>query len=79
MPSFSVILTSFLLGAQLSLPSLSISRPLDISSYCNAPHVNASHYELPEEGAELLHLSIMMRHHKVGTFELRQFAARFAG
>jgi hypothetical protein len=26
--------------------------------------VNASHYELPEEGVQLVHLSIMMRHHK---------------
>jgi hypothetical protein len=66
MPSFRVILTSFLLGAQLSLTSQFTSKPWDISSYCNAPHVNVSHYEFPEEGEELVHLSIMMRHHKVG-------------
>ncbi|KAH9036246.1 phosphoglycerate mutase-like protein [Lactarius hengduanensis] len=75
MPTFPVILTSFLLGAQLSLASPTVSRlrQWDISSYCNAPHVNVSHYEPPEEGEELLHLSIMMRHHKVGTLatELR--------
>ncbi|KAH9956432.1 histidine phosphatase superfamily [Russula dissimulans] len=34
------------------------------SVYCNAPHVNASHYQPPEKGAELVHLSVMMRHHK---------------
>lgn len=75
MPAFPVILTSFLLGAQLSLSLPSISRPWDISSYCNAPHVNVSHYEPPEDGAELLHLSIVMRHHKVGTIEPVHFAA----
>ncbi|KAI9429543.1 phosphoglycerate mutase-like protein [Lactarius psammicola] len=64
MPAFPVILTSLLLCAQLSLSLPSISTPWDISSYCNAPHVNVSHYEPPEEGEELLHLSIMMRHHK---------------
>ena len=79
MSSLSVILTSFLLCAQLSLPSLAISRPWDTSSYCNAPHVNVSHYEHPEEGAELVHLSIMMRHHKVGTTELGKFATWFSG
>jgi hypothetical protein len=73
MPSFSVILTSFVLAAKLSLFSLCIS--WNISSYCNAPHVNASHYELPEEGVQLVHLSIMMRHHKVGTIGLGQIAA----
>ncbi|KAF8258566.1 histidine phosphatase superfamily [Lactarius quietus] len=64
MPSFLGILTPFFLGVRLSLSSPSISTPLDISSYCNAPHVNVSHYQRPEEGEELLHLSIMMRHHK---------------
>ena len=72
MPSFPVALVSFLLGAQLSLSSPSTSKPWDISSYCNAPHVNASHYEPPEEGEELLHVSIMMRHHKVGETKLIQ-------
>ncbi|KAH9033546.1 histidine phosphatase superfamily [Lactarius pseudohatsudake] len=40
MPTFPVILTSFLLGAQLSLASPTVSRlrRWDISSYCNAPH-----------------------------------------
>jgi hypothetical protein len=64
MPSFRVILTSVLLGARLSFSSPSTSTPWDISSYCNAPHVNVTHYEPPEEGEELVHLSIMMRHHK---------------
>ena len=68
MPFIRVVLTSFLLGARLSLSNSPppISTPWDISSYCNAPHVNVTHYELPEEGEELVHLSIMMRHHKVG-------------
>ncbi|KAH9039872.1 phosphoglycerate mutase-like protein [Lactarius pseudohatsudake] len=66
MPAFPVILTSFLLGAHLSLASPTFPRhwPGDFSSYCNAPHVNVSHYEPPEKGVELLHLSVMMRHHK---------------
>ncbi|KAH9067513.1 phosphoglycerate mutase-like protein [Lactarius vividus] len=64
MPAFPVILTSFLLGAQLSLASPTFPRQRDFSSYCNAPHVNASDYEPPEKGVELLHLSVMMRHHK---------------
>ncbi|KAI9441762.1 phosphoglycerate mutase-like protein [Lactarius indigo] len=64
MPAFPVILTSFLLGVQLSFASPTFSRHRDISSYCNAPHVNVSHYEPPEKGVELLHLSVMMRHHK---------------
>ncbi|KAH8980764.1 phosphoglycerate mutase-like protein [Lactarius hatsudake] len=62
--AFPVILTSFLLGAQLSLASPTFPRHLYFSSYCNAPHVNVSHYEPPEKGVELLHLSVMMRHHK---------------
>jgi hypothetical protein len=70
MPSFRVILTSVLLGARLSFSSPSTSTPWDISSYCNAPHVNVTHYEPPEEGEELVHLSIMMRHHKVGELVL---------
>lgn len=67
MPFIRVALTSFLLGARLSLSNSlpSISTPWDISSYCNAPHVNVTHYEIPAEGEELVHLSIMMRHHKV--------------
>ncbi|KAH8994589.1 phosphoglycerate mutase-like protein [Lactarius akahatsu] len=64
MPAFPVILTSFLLGVQLSLASPTFLRHRDFSSYCNAPHVNVSHYEPPEKGVELLHLSVMMRHHK---------------
>jgi hypothetical protein len=40
------------------------SLPWDTYNYCNAPHVNARHYTAPED-AELVHLSVMMRHHKV--------------
>ncbi|KZV63428.1 phosphoglycerate mutase-like protein [Peniophora sp. CONT] len=39
------------------------SLPWNTYNYCNAPHVTASHYEAPE-GAELVYLNLMMRHHK---------------
>ncbi|KAF8483947.1 phosphoglycerate mutase-like protein [Russula ochroleuca] len=52
----------FLFSVRLALSSPSFSGPWD--KYCNAPHVNASHYQLPEEGTELVHLTVMMRHHK---------------
>ncbi|KAH9980673.1 phosphoglycerate mutase-like protein [Russula compacta] len=54
----ALALVSFLFSAPSAL-----SKPWATSGYCNAPHVNASHYQ-PVEGAELVHLSIMMRHHK---------------
>ena len=59
----TLISVSFIFGARLALTSSHSSSPWN--NYCNAPHVNASHYQLPEEGAELVHVTVMMRHHKV--------------
>ncbi|VDB88336.1 unnamed protein product [Peniophora sp. CBMAI 1063] len=39
------------------------SLPWNTYNYCNAPHVTAGHYEALE-GAELVYLNLMMRHHK---------------
>ena len=41
--------------------------PWDTYNYCNAPHVNAQHYHLPENatGAKLVYLNVVTRHHKV--------------
>jgi len=43
--------------------------PWNTYNYCNAPHVNPAHYELPDiasmGGAKLVHVSVVMRHHKV--------------
>ena len=46
--------------------------PWNTYNFCNAPHVNAAHYELPPQAttagvgdAQLLHVSVVMRHHKV--------------
>ncbi|KAI0290128.1 hypothetical protein BC826DRAFT_1106613 [Russula brevipes] len=37
-------------------------------NFCNAPHVNAAHYELPPNitatGGQLVHVSVVMCHHK---------------
>ncbi|KAH8988416.1 phosphoglycerate mutase-like protein [Lactarius akahatsu] len=45
--------------------------PWNTYNFCNAPHVNAAHYELPPQAvaagpgaAQLLHVSVVMRHHK---------------
>ncbi|KAN0129956.1 phosphoglycerate mutase [Lactarius tabidus] len=45
--------------------------PWNTHNFCNAPHVNAAHYELPPQAsaagvsdAQLLHVSVVMRHHK---------------
>ena len=41
--------------------------PWNTYNFCNAPHINAAHYDLPPQpSAELLHVSVIMRHHKVG-------------
>ncbi|KII94408.1 hypothetical protein PLICRDRAFT_101602 [Plicaturopsis crispa FD-325 SS-3] len=42
------------------------SLPWNTYNYCNAPHVNAAHYAKPTnvEGAELVYMNVMMRHHK---------------
>lgn len=58
----TLIFVSFLLSARSGLSSPYSSIPWD---YCNAPHVNASHYQPAEEGAHLAHLTVIMRHHKV--------------
>jgi 2-phosphoxylose phosphatase len=44
--------------------------PWNTYNFCNAPHVNAAHYDLPpqalsSDGAQLIHVSVVMRHHKV--------------
>lgn len=42
--------------------------PWNTYNYCNAPHVNKAHYDLPPQAkggkAELVYLNMMMRHHK---------------
>ena len=49
--------------------------PWNTYNFCNAPHVNAAHYELPPNatfisngGSQLIHVSVIMRHHKVRAF-----------
>jgi hypothetical protein len=49
--------------------------PWNTYNFCNAPHVNAAHYELPPNatftptgGNQLIHVSVIMRHHKVRAF-----------
>ena len=47
-----------------------VTLPWNTYNYCNAPHVNAAHYELPPHiasmrGGKLVHVSVVMRHHKV--------------
>jgi len=47
-----------------------VTLPWNTYNYCNAPHVNAAHYELPPDiasmgGGKLVHVSVIMRHHKV--------------
>jgi hypothetical protein len=45
------------------------NHPWNTYNFCNAPHVNAAHYEFPPQAtagvAQLLHASVIMRHHKV--------------
>ena len=45
------------------------SLPWNTYNYCNAPHVNAKHYQTPPEGdkATLVYLNVLMRHHKVSS------------
>ncbi|KAH9976993.1 phosphoglycerate mutase-like protein [Russula compacta] len=43
--------------------------PWNTYNFCNAPHINAAHYELPPNlntslGAQLVHVSVVTRHHK---------------
>ncbi|KAI0791129.1 phosphoglycerate mutase-like protein [Abortiporus biennis] len=39
--------------------------PWNTYNYCNAPHVNSKHYTSPSvEGAKLVYLNVVMRHHK---------------
>jgi hypothetical protein len=49
--------------------------PWNTYNFCNAPHVNAAHYELPPNttftsngGSQLIHVSVIIRHHKVRAF-----------
>lgn len=40
--------------------------PWNTYNYCNAPHVNAEHYTVPEiKDAKLVYLNTVIRHHKV--------------
>lgn len=46
--------------------------PWNTYIFCNAPHINATHYELARKVTaagvglvQLLHVSVLMRHHKV--------------
>ena len=41
--------------------------PWNTYNYCNAPHVNAAHYEAPGStpNATLVYLNAVIRHHKV--------------
>jgi hypothetical protein len=40
--------------------------PWNTYNYCNAPHVDAKHYVMPEaKDVELVYLNAVMRHHKV--------------
>lgn len=43
------------------------SFPWNTYNYCNAPHVNAKHYEFPNNvsGSKLVYANTMIRHHKV--------------
>lgn len=63
------IVATLLLGTRmvLSAPPISVltGTPRDMTTYCNAPHVLASQYKVPNEDAELVHVSVFMRHHKV--------------
>lgn len=60
-----------------------LNLPWNTYNFCNAPHVNAAHYELPEQastdGAQLLHVSIVMRHHKVRRPHVRESCIIEAG
>lgn len=49
------------------------SLPWNTYNYCNAAHVNAKHYFEPtgNEGAELLYLNVVTRHHKVCFLSIR--------
>ncbi|KAI9431170.1 phosphoglycerate mutase-like protein [Lactarius indigo] len=41
--------------------------PWNTYNFCNAPHINALHYQLPPQAiaaGTLLHVSVVMRHHK---------------
>ena len=76
----TLMLVSLLLlfSARSALSSLYSSRPWDTFKYCNAPHVNASHYQPAKEGAKLVHLTVLMRHHKV-TYWLPIMSCQTAG
>jgi len=64
-PMLTLAFIYFLFSARSALAAPSVTRPWVSTGYCNAPHVNASHYNPPSGGAQLVHVSVMMRHHKV--------------
>lgn len=45
-----------------------VNLPWNTYNYCNAPHVNAEHYQRPTNAphAKLVYLNVVTRHHKVG-------------
>jgi hypothetical protein len=47
-----------------------LNLPWDTYNYCNAPHVNPRHYNLPANDSEarLVYVNLVMRHHKVRPF-----------
>lgn len=51
-------------GPPISIPT---GTPWDMTTYCNAPHVLASHYKEPNAETELVHVTVFMRHHKAMT------------
>jgi hypothetical protein len=64
-PHSALVSESGVYDSSQTLPTL----PWNTYNFCNAPHVNAAHYELPDiasmGGAKLVHVSVVMRHHKV--------------
>jgi hypothetical protein len=57
--------------------------PWNTYNFCNAPHLNAAHYEPPPiaftstEESRLIHVSVIMRHHKVCPFFSFYFTTLF--
>lgn len=43
------------------------SLPWNTYNYCNAPHVNAAHYSMPDNASDavLVYINAVLRHHKV--------------
>ena len=67
--SASLVLAQGIYNTSNTPPGL----PWNTYNYCNAPHVNADHYEVPSNasGAKLVYLNVVMRHHKVRSPQVR--------